>query len=125
MPAEQFDAIKSGLVNDMRELPQRLDALSGRYWSDILLEEFNGDSGLQMAAAVDALTQQNVVDYYRSHIADPNATRVVARSAGRGHQAEFEAQMNEAPGTIAIEAGYSSYADFKAALPEFVYRPNR
>ena len=125
MPAEQFDAIKAGLVNDMRELPQRLDALSGRYWSDILLEEFNGDSGLQMAAAVDALTQQNVVDYYRSHIADPTATRVVARSAGRGQQAEFQAQVSEAPETIVIEAGHSNYAEFKAPLPEFVYRPSR
>lgn len=122
MPAEQFDGIKAGLVSDLRELPQRLDALSGRYWSDILLEETSADSGLQMASAVEELTQQDVVDYYRSHVADSSATRVVARSAGREHLASFQAGRAESADTIVIEAGHSSYNGFKSAQDQFVYR---
>ncbi len=125
MPPEQFDGIKAGLVSDLRELPQRLDALSGRYWSDILLEETAADSGLQMASAVEALTQQDVVDYYRSHVADSSATRVIARSAGREHQAGFQANRAESPDTIVIEAGHSSYTGFKSTQAQFVYRTGR
>ncbi len=121
MPAEQFNAIKSGFLNDLRQLPDQLDALSSRYWSDILLEEFTADSGLKMADAVANVTQQQVLDYYRSYVADKNAARVVARTAGRPHLAGFLARKAEPKTTVVIEAGHTSYTDFKAGKQLYTY----
>lgn len=118
---DMFNDIRNGLVNDLRSMPKRLDALSGRYWGDIVLEQFNTDSSFQMADAVAALTQQQIVDYYREHVADPSATRVVARSAGRNQQEAFRAARKEPASTVVIEAGHSNYDDFKAGKPEFTY----
>ncbi len=121
MPAEQFNAIKSGFLNDLRQVPDQLDALSSRYWSDILLEEFTADSGLKMADAVSNITQQEVIDYYRSHVADLSAARVVARSAGRPHMTGFLARKKEPATSVVIEAGHTSYADFKAGKQLYTY----
>jgi hypothetical protein len=121
MPPEQFNAIKSGFLNDLRQVPDQLDALSSRYWSDILLEEFTADSGLKMADAVASVTQQEVLDYYRVHVADLNATRVVARSAGRPHMAAFLARRKEPAAAVVIQAGHTSYADFKAGKQLYSY----
>ena len=121
MPPEQFAAIKSGFLNDLRQVPDQLDALSSRYWDDILLEEFNADSGLKMADAVAGVTQQEVLDYYRAHVADLGATRVVARSAGRPHMAGFVARRKEPLGTVVIQAGHTSYADYKAGKQLYTY----
>ena len=121
MPAEQFNAIKSGFLNDLRQVPDQLDALSSRYWDDILLEEFNADSGLKMADAVASVTQQEVLDYYRAQVADLSATRVVARSAGRPHMAGFLARRKEPAATVVIQAGHTSYADYKAGKQLYTY----
>lgn len=116
----QFNGMKDSLVSELRQLPQRLDELSGRYWGDILQEELTRDSALQMADAIAALTKQQVFDYYRTRIADPLSTRLVARSPGRGHLATFNANRNES-GAVVLEAGNTDYAEFKASLPEFPY----
>lgn len=121
MTPAQFNGIKASYVNELRQLPQRLDALSARYWSDILLDELSRDSAFMMAEAVAGLTQQQVVDYYREKIADPTSTRVIARSAGNGHRAAFMANRNEPDDAVILQGGNTNYAEFKAGLPQFPY----
>jgi insulysin len=121
MPPEQFEAIKAGLLNEMRQLPERLDSLSARFWNDILLEETRTDSRLQMAEEVARLTQAGVVDYFRRHVADPAALRVVLRSVGSSHRAAFEQKRAAETATLVIEAGDSDYREFKARWPVFNY----
>ena len=53
--ASTFAEIKAGLVNSVRQPAQRLNELSNRYWSDILTEDYDQDSALLMADALDAL----------------------------------------------------------------------
>jgi secreted Zn-dependent insulinase-like peptidase len=121
MTPQQFTEVKAGYVNELRQLPQRLDALTARYWGDILLDELSSDSAFMMANAIANLTQQQVVDYFRDNIASATSTRVVARSAGRGHQAGFTANRDEPETAVVLEAGNTNYAEFKEDLPEFSY----
>jgi insulysin len=121
MPAQQFNGTKQGLLNELRQIPEGLDALSSRYWSDILSGDFTQDRALQMAEVVATLTQAEVVDYFRMNVADPKATRLVARSAGRAQQQAFTNKRKEPATTEVIQAGTSNYADFKANKPVFSY----
>jgi insulysin len=121
MTPRQFTELKAGYVNELRQLPQRLDALTARYWGDILLDELSSDSAFMMADAIADLTQQQVVEYFRDNIATTTSTRVVARSPGRGHLATFNASRDEPEAAIVLEAGNSNYADFKTDLPAFSY----
>ncbi|HTR00184.1 MAG TPA: insulinase family protein [Candidatus Acidoferrum sp.] len=118
MPPEQFADIKNGLLNDLRQLPEQLDNLSSRYWSDILLEELDADSQLKLSEAVAQLTQGAVVDYYHRVIANPATTRVVARSFGRNM---LQSRKPEPAGTVLLDGTHGNYAGFKAGQAVYNY----
>jgi secreted Zn-dependent insulinase-like peptidase len=122
MPAREFTEIKTGLVNNFAEAPQRLNELSNRYWNDILTEDYDQDSALQMAAAIDALTLQDIVGWYNEMVVSPSATRVVSRSAGRQQRNEFAAARKEGIGTIVLDEGNIDYLPFKQQAQKFQSR---
>jgi len=119
-PATAFADIKAGLVNSLRQPAQRLNELSNRYWGDILTEDYDQDSALQMADALDALSLQDVAGWYDRMVASPTATRVVARTAGRAQRAEFIAKRNEDAATIVLDEGNVDYLPFKQRAEKFV-----
>ncbi len=116
-----FEATKAGLVTDLRQPPQRLNSLSARYWSDILIEEYTADSTLQMADAIEALTLQDLVTWYNARVADPDAGRLVARSAGRPLLAEFTAARAEDADTLIMDDGNADYLPFKQEAEQFEF----
>ncbi len=116
-----FEATKAGLVTELRQPPQRLNSLSARYWSDILIEEYAEDSTLQMADAIEALTLADVVAWYNARVADPNAGRLVARSAGRPLLAEFQAARAEDATTLIMDDGNADYLPFKQEAEQFEF----
>ncbi|MDR2213674.1 MAG: insulinase family protein [Pseudomonadales bacterium] len=121
LPQATFDSTKAGLLTSLRQPPRRLEALSSRYWSDILIEEYEQDSTLAMANAVEALTLDDLRAYYHEHIVAPNAGRLVARSAGRGALEAYRAELNEAPGTVVLDEGPAEYAAFKASAEQYEF----
>jgi secreted Zn-dependent insulinase-like peptidase len=98
-----------------------LDVLSGRYWGDILLGHESQDRNFALADAVAAVTQEQVVDYYRQHIANPQAGRLVMRSVGMGHQQQFRAAGSESAGTVQIGTDAPELEMFKNSRPVFAY----
>jgi secreted Zn-dependent insulinase-like peptidase len=121
MTDEQFNGIKSGLLNELTQLPTQMNDLSGRYWGDILLEETTIDSQLKMAGAVAQLSRQDAIDYYRDVVMAPGAARVVARSTGRNHLANFLARRAEAAGTILLDGSDAAYENFKNGKSLYTY----
>jgi secreted Zn-dependent insulinase-like peptidase len=122
MPAATFAEFKAGLVRDFTEPPQGLSELSNRYWSDIMVEEYSQDSALQMAAAIEVLSLEDLVSWYNRKVTSPSATRVVSRSAGRVQRDEFDAKRNEQAATIILDEGNVDYLPFKQRAEKFQSR---
>jgi insulysin len=116
-----FDATKAGLVTELRQPPQRLNSLSARYWSDILIEEYTNDSTLQMADAIEALTLADLVAWYDARVANPDSGRLVARSAGRPALTGFLAARAEDAGTLIMDDGNEDYLPFKQQAEQFEF----
>lgn len=116
-----FEATKAGLVTDLRQPPQRLNSLSARYWSDILIEEYEQDSTLQMADAIETLTLNDVSAWYAARVATPDAGRLVARSAGRPQQQAFIAARDEDAETLVMDDGNDDYLPFKQQAEQFEF----
>jgi secreted Zn-dependent insulinase-like peptidase len=121
MPEDQFNGIKSGLLNELTQLPTQMDELSSRYWGDIMLEATTIDSQLKMAAAVAQLSKQDALDYYRDVVTAPGAGRVVARSIGRSQMANFLARKAEASGTVQLDGSDAAYENFKNGKAVYTY----
>ena len=123
MPESMFNDIKAGLLNNLRQEPQSLGALSGRFWSDILIEETAEDSTLKMAEAIEALEQSDIVEYYRRQVVQGDAAALVGMSAGRLHQEDFlSAQQSLNSDAILIEDRVESYNAFKQSSEVFTFR---
>jgi len=120
MDLEFFEGIKAGLLTSLREPPQRLNALSNRYWSDILTGDFDEDSTLQLANAIEALVLGEILELYRDHVARASG-RVVARSAGKAMREDFEAARQEQADTIVLH-GFADYRRFKQQSEHYEFR---
>jgi insulysin len=122
MSEEEFTAIKSGLLNSLLEKPQRMGSLSARYWNDILEQDLQQDSLLELAAAVEAVSLDEVRTYYQSHVIAAEPGRLLARSFGSVHQQAYaEAQQNYAPETTVLVESAESYRAFKAAQEVYLF----
>jgi len=122
MDAERFASIKSGLLTSLREPVQRLASLANRYWGDIVIGEFGQDSTLQLADAIDAVTQEQVVAWYQTHVVEGQAARLVARSAGRGLREQYEATRAEAENAVVLDGGFDAYRGYKAGAQWYEFR---
>jgi secreted Zn-dependent insulinase-like peptidase len=116
-----FEATKAGLVTELRQPPQRLNSLSARYWSDILIEEYAVDSTLEMADAIEALTLADLVAWYDARVASPDAGRLVARSAGRPQLTSFLAARAEDADTLIMDDGNADYLPFNQQGEQFEF----
>ena len=123
MPDSMFDDIKAGLLNNLRQEPQSLRALSGRYWSDIMLEEYEQDSTLAMADAIEALDKAAIAQYYRRYVLPPGGGRLVARSFGNPHRPAGTRPVSpDEDGFTIVEDSLESYNAFKAGAELYHYR---
>ena len=75
-----------------------------------------------MAAAIEALSLEDLVSWYNRKVASPSATRVVSRSAGREQRDEFVAQRKEQAATIILDEGNLDYLPFKQRAEKFQSR---
>ena len=64
MPEVDFAQHKAGLIAKLNEKPQRLSQLSDRYWQEIDQEQTGFDTRERLTAAIDAISQQELVAFY-------------------------------------------------------------
>lgn len=125
MSLVKFNDIKSGLLNSLREKPQRMSSLSGRYWGDILTEEYEEDSTLALADAIEALEKDEILSYYREYLSKPESGRLVARSVGTPHREVFlssdEGNLSNPENTVLIEETVESFQAFKDSSELFYF----
>lgn len=128
MSADKFGSVRSGLLNNLRQDPQTLRALSSRFWSDILIEEYDNDSTLQMADAIAGITLEDVLEYYRQHVLGPQVERLVARTAGRPHRDDFagariqEQELLQTSGIRYIQDTIESINAYKDVSDFYLFR---
>jgi secreted Zn-dependent insulinase-like peptidase len=122
MTPERFASIKSGLLTSLREPVQRLATLSNRYWGDIVTGRFTQDSTLQLADAIEAVTQEQVLAWYRSQVSGGGAARVAARTAGRALREQFEAARAEPATTVILEGSVEAWRGYKAGAQWYEFR---
>jgi len=123
MPESMFADIQAGLLNNLRQEPQTLQSLSGRYWGDILLEEYDRDTTLAMADAIEALSLDDVVAYYERHVMPPGSGRLVARTFGTPHASvKMTVAAQPDDGVITVEDSVESYNTFKENAALFIYK---
>ncbi|MAM71046.1 MAG: peptidase M16 [Gammaproteobacteria bacterium] len=123
MPQEEFDMIKAGLLTNLREKPQRLGSLSSRFWGDILEQNLQTDSRLQLADAIAAVNKEDVLTFYQDYVNSDTYGELVSRSFGRNHALEYEqAQENYAEGTRVLEETAESYRAFKESQAVYEFR---
>lgn len=122
MDAARFATIRNGLLTSLREPVQRLATLSNRYWGDIVSGRFEQDSTLQLADAIEAVTQQQVLDWYRRYVVAGEAARLVARSAGSGQRAAFDSARSEPAAAVVLQNGFEDYRGYKAGAQWYEFR---
>jgi insulysin len=120
MPDAIFEEMRAGLLNNLRQRPQRLNALSGRFWSDIQIGEYEADSTRLMADEIALVTRQAVQSYFDEFVANTGSARVVARSAGHPHRQTFLAAKASEADAIYVEneATFKDGAAFFHFMPE-------
>src|SRR5690606_13717128 len=115
-----FDGAKQGVLTNLRQPPRRLEALSGRYWSDILIQEYERDSTLAMADAIESLTVEDLRRYYHAYV-ENRTGYVVARSPGRNAVEDFLAEREEAADVVVLEENSPEYEAFKAQSEQYEF----
>lgn len=68
MPDEEFEQQKSGLIANLLEKDDHLQARAQRYWRDMAMEYTHFDRREQLAQAVQALTKEQSVQLFRTFI---------------------------------------------------------
>jgi insulysin len=122
MDNARFASIKAGLLTSLREPVQRLASLSNRYWGDIVSGRFEQDSTLQLASAIEAVTQEQVLAWYQRYVVAGEAPRVVARSAGNSLRASYESARSEPEDAIVLEHGVEDYRRYKSGAQWYEFR---
>jgi secreted Zn-dependent insulinase-like peptidase len=81
MPLQQFEGIRSGLVDRVLRKSQKLGDRSSRYWHEIDLEELDFDSSQKFAHVLEALSLEDMQKFYRQLIVK-NGGEIIVQSTG-------------------------------------------
>lgn len=88
MTEAQFDAVKAGLLIEVRHKDRNLAERSARYWREIDRQEFGFDSRDQFDAALSALTLTGVQKYFNALIASVGGELAVQIAGSRDPSGE-------------------------------------
>merc|ERR1712037_299718 len=67
---EEFKKQVEALATKRLERPKKLSVRNGRYWSEILSQHYNFDRDAVEVEVLRGLTKEDVLTFYRTHIAD-------------------------------------------------------
>jgi len=83
LPADDYARFQQGLIARVTERDRNLGERGRRLWSDLDLGFTDFDTREQIAAAIAAIRQQDIVDYLRAVLADFDTRSLVIYAPGR------------------------------------------
>ena len=92
MPAEEFDTVRQGLIDDILEREERLSARSSRYARELSRGFVDFDSRERAAAALEAVTQAQVLDVLDRVVLSDERRLMIVRNTGHAHTADLPAE---------------------------------
>ena len=126
---DEFKTQVEALATKRLERPKKLSVRNGRYWSEILSQHYNFDRDAVEVETLRGLTKEDVLTFYRTHIADTSSRRklscqvVSTCEGGAGHpdtkpeevpaEAENESKESKKPRIV------TDITAFKSSLPLF------
>ena len=90
MSEESFATQRDALAARLREKPKSLGEKTERLWSDLGLGSWGFDDREQVAQAVDALSKEAWLGYFRSRLAAADAASLLVLSTGEAHSGKEE-----------------------------------
>ena len=118
MEEGEFATQRVTLAARLREKPKSLGEKTERLWSDLGLGSYGFDDREQVARAVDALTKDEWVAYFRSRLAAPQTPTLLVSSTGEAHRKNESGVL---PGRPVDPAGHwkanAKYYRFEWARP--------
>ena len=125
---DEFKTQVEALATKRLERPKKLSVRNGRYWSEILSQHYNFDRDAVEVETLRGLTKEDVLTFYRTHIADTSSRRklscqvVSTCEGGAGHpdtkpeetpEVEIESKESKKPRIV------TDITAFKSSLPLF------
>ena len=127
MEDTEFQTQVEALATKRLEKPKKLSVRNGRYWSEILSQHYHFDRDSVEVAMLRSLTREDVVQFYRAHVADSPARKklschvVSTLEGGAGHPdttSPSEDSDATAPEAVTSEPRLiSDITEFKCSLP--------
>eukprot|EP00698_Gefionella_okellyi_P003046 TRINITY_DN12867_c0_g1_i1.p1 TRINITY_DN12867_c0_g1~~TRINITY_DN12867_c0_g1_i1.p1 ORF type:complete len:1029 (+),score=222.97 TRINITY_DN12867_c0_g1_i1:180-3089(+) len=112
LPQDKFDAFVQALITLRLEKPKRMSQEVSRYWDEISERTYVFDKREREAAALQALTLPDVVEFFKKHIAGPQARQLAIQVFGNRHP--IRALSAFTPAEVAPEAGTLSVTELSA-----------
>jgi insulysin len=125
---EEFKKQVEALATKRLERPKKLSVRNGRYWSEILSQHYNFDRDAVEVEVLRGLTKEDVLMFYRTHIADTSSRRklscqvVSTCEGGAGHPDTKTEEPLEAENGLKESRKPRIVTDitaFKSSLPLF------
>ena len=83
MSVADFESQRQALLVQLQERPKSMSEQSMEFWSDMTLGYTHFDYRLQQAEALKKVTQQEMVDYYRTLLMEKNRRQLMLVSPGK------------------------------------------
>lgn len=101
------------LAARLREKPKSLGERSERLWSDIGLGAFGFDDRAQVAAAVDGITRDAWIDWFRAHLTGAGQRALLVYTEGTAHRGDAPVSLpGRAPGADSTPGSAAKYYRF-------------
>ncbi|GIU10936.1 peptidase M16 [Shewanella sp. c952] len=91
---EQWEATKTGLINQVMEHDSNLKTRSQRYWSSIGNKDFQFNQREQVVAQIETLTRSDLIKFIMNKMRTKHCDRLVLFSTGESHQEQTPLESN-------------------------------
>jgi secreted Zn-dependent insulinase-like peptidase len=95
MTEEEFARHKLGLLTLILQAEKTLQEKAERYWTEIDREDYDFSSREKLAAAVDAVTKEDLIATYDQALLSEPQKHLVIRSVGNRHKEQFMAKEKD------------------------------
>ena len=75
MPEEEFETNKKGLIDKRLEKPKKLSSRAGRYWNEIVCQQYNFDRDEIETEAMKEIKKDDILNFFDTYICPKSEQR--------------------------------------------------